>query len=76
MYSFFGCKKNGHGLKVEVKHENSMSLGIPLDSCAVLLASLIILDGIYAGIFTLTKANIMANVWVLIAGEFICRELD
>lgn len=77
VYSFFACKKNGYGLNVEVKHGSTMSLWATFkDSFAALLTPLIILGGIYAGIFTPTEAAIVANVWALIAGKFIYRELN
>lgn len=41
-----------------------------------LLTPVIILGGIYSGIFTPTESAAVAGVWAIIAGFFIYRELD
>jgi len=77
VYSFIACKKNGYGVDVEVNRENEKGLWATFkDSFAALLTPAIILGGIYAGIFTPTEAAIVANVWALIAGKFIYKELS
>ena len=77
-YSWWVCKKNGYGERLENEEpREQMSLWDTFkDSFAALLTPLIILGGIYAGIFTPTEAAIVANVWALIAGRFIYKELD
>ena len=77
-YSWWFCKKNGYGERLENEEpREQMSLWDTFkDSFAALLTPLIILGGIYAGIFTPTEAAIVANVWALIAGRFIYKELD
>ncbi|MGI6686585.1 MAG: TRAP transporter large permease [Bacillota bacterium] len=46
------------------------------DAFWALLAPVIILGGIYAGIFTPTEAAVIAVVYALIVGVFIYKELD
>ena len=78
VYSWWVCKRNGYGERLENEEpREQMSLWETFkDSFAALLTPLIILGGIYAGIFTPTEAAIVANVWALIAGKFIYKELD
>ena len=77
VYSFFVCKREGYGEKQEGDEERQQaSLWETFkDSLAALLTPLIILGGIYAGIFTPTEAAIVANVWAIFAGKFIYKEL-
>ena len=77
VYSYISCKKSGYGLDVERDHSQDMGIWHTFkDSFAALMTPLIILGGIYAGIFTPTEAAIVANVWALIAGKFIYKELN
>ena len=79
VYSVIVCKKNGYGLNEDgtrIMRENNGLWSTFKDSFAALLTPLIILGGIYAGIFTPTEAAIIANVWALIAGRFIYKELN
>jgi C4-dicarboxylate transporter DctM subunit len=47
-----------------------------IDSFWALLVPLIILGGIYGGIFTPTEAAVVAVVYAIIIGKFIYKELD
>lgn len=77
VYSFLTCKRTGYGMDTEPTAARSMSTWHTFkDSFAALLTPLIILGGIYSGIFTPTEAAIVANIWALIAGKFIYRELS
>lgn len=75
LYSFFACKKNSYGVEVMTDRGHMSTWATFKDSFAALMTPLIILGGIYAGIFTPTEAAIVANVWALIAGKFIYKEL-
>lgn len=46
------------------------------DSLWALLVPVIILGGIYGGVFTPTEAGVVAAVYALVVGAFIYRELD
>jgi C4-dicarboxylate transporter DctM subunit len=46
-----------------------------LDSLPALMAPVIILGGIYGGIFTPTEAAVVATVYSMIVGKFVYREL-
>jgi len=77
VYSNIVCKKNGYGIVDE------SSKGIDKkrlwetfkDSWAALMTPLIILGGIYSGMFTPTEAAVVACVWAIAAGVFIYKEL-
>ena len=77
IYSVIACKKEGFGTQAgETPTREDRGLWVTFkDSFAALLTPLIILGGIYAGIFTPTEAAIIANVWAIIAGKFIYKEL-
>lgn len=47
-----------------------------LDSLPAILTPIIILGGIYAGIFTPTEAAVVGSVWALLVGVFVYHELD
>lgn len=47
-----------------------------LDSLPAILTPVIILGGIYAGIFTPTEAAVVGSVWALLVGIFVYHELD
>ena len=61
--------------KAETKHSVGEIGKIFLEAVPALLTPVIILGGIYAGIFTPTEAAIVANVWAILAGKFIYHEL-
>ena len=52
------------------------SLKIIWDSKLALLSPIIVLGGIYAGIFTPTEASVVSVVYSLIVGMFVYKELD
>ena len=67
--------KRGYKGHSEEKGKN-VSLGaVFLDSIWAILAPVIILGGIYGGIFTPTEAAVVGVVYSLIAGKFIYKEL-
>lgn len=75
-YSYFSCKKYGYGVNIsEDMYENKGMWETFKSSFAALLTPVIILGGIYSGIFTPTEAAVIANVWAIIAGKFIYKEL-
>jgi C4-dicarboxylate transporter DctM subunit len=71
-------KKKGYG-KVAPKsiegEEKQGCLKVFLDSIWALLAPVIVLGGIYAGVFTPTEASVVAIVYSLIIGVFVYKEL-
>lgn len=70
-------KKRGYGI-IEVKNPTIKRKGILksfIDSFWALLTPIIILGGIYSGIFTPTESAIVASFYAIIAGIFIYREL-
>ncbi|WP_298029867.1 TRAP transporter large permease [uncultured Dysosmobacter sp.] len=76
VYSYFSCKKSGFGADAEVAHEDDKGLWATFkDSFAAILTPLIILGGIYSGVFTPTEAAIVACIWAIFAGVFIYKEL-
>ena len=75
VYSVIAAKKNGYGMDIEVQRESQSLWATFKDSFAALMTPVIILGGIYAGIFTPTEAAIVANVWAILAGKFIYHEL-
>ena len=76
IYSFISCKKYGYGEgAAATAREDHGFLATFKDSFAALLTPVIILGGIYSGVFTPTEAAIIANVWAIFAGKFIYKEL-
>ena len=71
--SYFICRKNGWG------GEGTFSIKAIgkafLDSIWALLMPVIILGGIYGGIFTPTEAAAVASVYALLIGFFVYKEL-
>lgn len=65
-----------HGYKVEVRSSNTMTWKSFLEAIWGLLMPVIILGGIYGGIFTPTEAAVVAVVYAIIVGVFIYRELN
>lgn len=75
---YFVSKKRGYGLIVsEESTLQRKSLGKTfLSSFWALLTPVIILGGIYGGIFTPTESAVVAIVYSLIIGKFVYRELN
>jgi C4-dicarboxylate transporter DctM subunit len=71
--NYFYCRK--HGLKGNKKFD-ARELGRALvDGFPALLMPVIILGGIYSGVFTATEAAVVSVVYGLIVGFFIYRQL-
>lgn len=77
------CKKEGFGEKVSFQDEGytvgewAVNLGKSfVDGIWALLSPVIILGGIYAGIFTPTEAAVVAVVYSFVVSKFVYRELS
>jgi len=68
------CKKNGYGQDVKKFSWRAVSKAF-LEAIWALVAPIIILGGIYGGIFTPTEAAVVAVIYALLAGIFIYKEL-
>lgn len=64
-----------HGYKGEARATLGELTGAVKDSFLALLTPVIILGGIYGGIFTPTEAGVVAAVYALLVGAFFYREL-
>ena len=69
------CKKKGFGAESKIKFDSKEVWLAFTDSIWALLVPIIILGGIYSGIFTPTEAGAVAAVYGLFAGAFIYKEL-
>jgi len=65
----------GHG-NTSVTGEKRPASKIIFSAIPALLSPVIILGGIYGGIFTPTEAAVVATVYSLVVGAFVYRELD
>lgn len=74
-YSFFVGRANNYVLHDTHTVSGKEFLAILFDSIPALLMPLIILGGIYGGIFTPTEAGCVSVVYGLFVGFFIYREL-
>lgn len=75
LVSYIYCKK--HGWKGDdYKYSAKEKLAAIWDAKWALISPVIILGGIYAGIFTPTEAAAVAAVYAFICGVFIYKELD
>ena len=71
---FIKSKKNGW--KGDTQRASLKEIGrLFLDTIWGLLSPVIVLGGIYSGLFTPTEAAAVAVVYSLIVGIFICKEL-
>ena len=70
------CKKKGFGAESKVKYDRHEAWVAFKDAIWALLVPVIILGGIYSGIFTPTEAGAVAAAYGLFAGTVIYRELD
>ena len=74
--SYVISRKRGYKGVAPVENENRPGLGKTfLDSIWALMAPVIILGGIYMGIFTPTEAAVVAIVYSLVVGVFVYKEL-
>lgn len=67
-------KKRGYKGIERTKNDESF-LKVFLDSLPALMAPVVILGGIYGGIFTPTEAAVVATVYSLFVGKFVYHEL-
>ena len=81
VYNYIVSKKNGYGAAV-LEREINPKTGKPesdahilLDAIWALLVPVIILGGIYGGIFTPTEAAVIACDYALVVGVLVYREL-
>lgn len=72
--NFFISKK--HGYKGAAKSERPSLWLTFKDSFLALLTPIIILGGIYAGVFTPTESAVVAVFYSLFVGKFVYKELD
>ena len=75
LYSYVYCKMNGYKGHAE-PFSMHKAMAAVWDAKWALINPLIILGGIYAGIFTPTEAAAVATLYAFICGTFIHRELD
>lgn len=69
------CKKKGFGAESKTKYDGHETWEAFKDAIWALLVPVIVLGGIYSGVFTPTEAGAVAAAYGLIAGFFIYREL-
>ncbi len=72
--NYITCRKNHYGNKH--RFSGKKLLKTLLDSFWALLVPVIILGGIYGGIFTPTEAAVVAIIYSLIIGVFVYKELN
>ncbi len=72
--NYVTCRKNQYGNKH--RFSGKKLLKTLLDSFWALLVPVIILGGIYGGIFTPTEAAVVAIIYSLIIGVFVYKELN
>jgi tripartite ATP-independent transporter DctM subunit len=73
IYVWLYAKFKGYGKQ---DHEGRLSFGVATQKASfALLMPVVILGGIYGGIFTPTEASVVAVFYALIVGFFIYREL-
>jgi len=75
LVSFFLSKKRNYGTKTEFIGFRRLVRTI-WDAKWALLAPVVILGGIYLGVFTPTEASVVAVVYSFIIGRFVYKELD
>lgn len=66
-------KRGYHGA---AREDDRGFMKIFLDSLPAIMAPVIILGGIYSGIFTPTEAAVVGSVYALLVGKFVYHELD
>jgi C4-dicarboxylate transporter DctM subunit len=73
LINYVYCKK--HNLKGRVKFKFSNMVKCLWDAKVALVMPVIILGGIYSGVFTATEAAVVATVYGIVVGLFVYREL-
>lgn len=72
--NYISSKKNGYGAK---KKFSSSRLWVTFkDAFLAMMVPVIILGGIYGGIFTPTESAVAGIIYALIVGTFVYKELD
>ena len=66
-------KRGYHGA---AREDDRGFMKIFLDSLPAIMAPVIILGGIYSGMFTPTEAAVVGSVYALLVGKFVYHELD
>jgi C4-dicarboxylate transporter DctM subunit len=73
LFVFVWCKLTGHGKR---DGEGRLEIAVALrEASLALLMPVIVLGGIYGGIFTPTEASVVAVFYALIAGMFVYRRI-
>lgn len=73
--SYFTAKKRGYPRSEKPRGAKNLWISFK-DAIWALLVPVIILGGIYGGIFTPTEAAVVASVYALVIGKFVYKELD
>ncbi|MCL1486084.1 MAG: TRAP transporter large permease [Marinobacter sp.] len=74
LFLYLFCKVRGYGLR---DHEDRQVFPIALKRAWIaMLMPVVVIGGIYGGVFTPTEASAVAVVYAVIVGGFIYRELD
>lgn len=74
LFIFFWCKVTGHGKR---DGEGRLELGVALKQASLaLLMPVVVLGGIYGGVFTPTEASVTAVFYALIVGMFVYRTIS
>jgi tripartite ATP-independent transporter DctM subunit len=73
LFVFVWCKLTGHGKR---DGEGRLEIAVALrQAILALLMPVVVLGGIYGGIFTPTEASVIAVFYALIAGMFVYRRI-
>ena len=73
LFIYLWCKFTGHGQR---DGEGRLELGVALkQSSLALLMPVVVLGGIYGGVFTPTEASVTAVFYALIVGMFVYRTI-
>ena len=73
LFVFVWCKLTGHGKR---DGEGRLELGVALRQAVLaLLMPVIVLGGIYGGVFTPTEASVVAVFYALVVGMFVYRRI-
>lgn len=74
--NYYQSKKHAYGTGFDKKFELSKVFASFIDAIWSLLAPIIILGGIYGGVFTPTEAAVVGCVYAILVGKFVYRELN
>lgn len=74
LFLYLFCKVRGYGLR---DHEDRQDLPVAVKRAWIaMLMPVVVIGGIYGGVFTPTEASAVAVVYAVIVGGFIYRELS